>query len=819
MLLGIAASAILCGLYAHGGWAWLLGFAALVPWLITLDRSHSLGKTLLSAYLMSVAYTLSVFAWFGTAIGAYTQVGQGLGLLALLLGAPVFQPQILALALARHLTARRHGPVLQALAGTAAWVATERLVPKLLGDTLGYGLYPSVWMRQAAELIGAAGLTTLLLLSNETIRAAWTQRQHVWVPAWKPLAFSALIPAALAAFGWFNLQDTAPSNAPTLRLGLVQTNLVDYERMRQEKGAYAVVREALNTHYAMSYDAVERQHVDAVLWSETVYPTPFGHPKSQVGAEFDQEILSVMRSAGVPFVFGTYDLDDQGEYNAAAFVSPRNGLLGLYRKSRPFPMTEYVPSWLDGPTFRQLFPWTGTWKPGNGARVFPLQLKDGREIPVVPLICLDDVDTGLALAGTRLGAQAILTMSNDSWFTEHPQGAALHQAVAAFRSIETGLPQFRVTNNGYSAIIDKHGNVIASARMGERTLVIGALPVPAPSPTLMVRWGDWVGLVCAAFLSLLGVTALLPKWHPHAHLTERPQFDWQHQAAPVTLLPTPARLAAGLLRSFARVALVWLAFAMLLDDALRTNTLAQIRLFGALCLAPEAAAWFLMKAFAAQAQIHDGHLVLSKGRRHMRLPLSDIAATELWWLPMPSPGLSIRLRSGPRWRYGLAMPVPAMLAQALSAHGSLNESAQAPVLLPSMRAKPLLTLFTSAREAMRQGRMSHPWVKFGLFPLVLALPAFRLHQHIAYGSTFGEYYTFGLKAYLTTLLLWWATWAIGVATSAALLRVGVEAITLMAALLRPQQAIDTRYLIERMALVALYLGMPIWLVVRMTGNN
>ena len=41
----------------------------------------------------------------------------------------------------------------------------------------------------------------------------------------------------------------------------------------------------------------------------------------------------------------------------------------------------------------------------------------------------------------------------------------------------------------------------------------------------------------------------------------------------------------------------------------------------------------------------------------------------------------------------------------------------------------------------------------------------------------------------------------------------------MAAFLRPQQAIDTRYLIERMALVALYLGMLIWLVVRMTGNN
>ena len=48
-------------------------------------------------------------------------------------------------------------------------------------------------------------------------------------------------------------------------------------------------------------------------------------------------------------------------------------------------------------------------------------------------------------------------MSNDSWFTDHPQGAELHLAVAAFRSIETRLPQFRVTSNGYSAVIDATG--------------------------------------------------------------------------------------------------------------------------------------------------------------------------------------------------------------------------------------------------------------------------------------------------------------------------------------------------------------------------
>ena len=45
-------------------------------------------------------------------------------------------------------------------------------------------------------------------------------------------------------------------------------------------------------------------------------------------------------------------------------------------------------------------------------------------------------------------------MSNDSWFTDYPVGARLHLAVAAFRSIETRLPQVRVTTNGLSAVIE-----------------------------------------------------------------------------------------------------------------------------------------------------------------------------------------------------------------------------------------------------------------------------------------------------------------------------------------------------------------------------
>ena len=139
-----------------------------------------------------------------------------------------------------------------------------------------------------------------------------------------------------------------------------------------------MVREVLDTHYAMSHDAVTRQRADAVLWSETVYPTTFGQPKSLAGELLDQEILDFVDAAGVPFVIGTYERDGAGEYNSAAVVAPRRGLLGHYRKTRPFPLTESVPPWLDGPWLRRALPWTGHWRAGDGARVFPLLLADGR---------------------------------------------------------------------------------------------------------------------------------------------------------------------------------------------------------------------------------------------------------------------------------------------------------------------------------------------------------------------------------------------------------------------------------------------------------
>ncbi|MBW8368097.1 MAG: apolipoprotein N-acyltransferase [Arenimonas sp.] len=805
-LAGLLATALLLGLYAHGGAAWVLGFVALVPWLLVLDAGRTARSALAAGLLMSVAFVACLFAWFGAAIGAYTGIGALPGMAALLVLAPVMQPQVIAFALVRHLAGRRHGPAVRALAGASAWVACEALVPKLLGDTLGHGLFPSALLRQAADLGGAAGLTLLLILSNEAIALAITRRGHGARAVLPPLGAAAAVVLAMAGYGMARLStlQAPPADAPALRVAMVQASITDYEGLRQEIGAYGVVRKVLDTHYELSWSAIRDHRADVLLWSETVYPTTFGRARSEDGAALDREIQGFADAAGVPLVFGTYDIDPDGEYNAAAFIEPGRGLLGFYRKTYPFPLTEHVPRWLDGPALRRWLPWTGYWRPGSGARVMPLRTADGREVNVLPLICLDDVNPGLAIDGARLGAQAIVGMSNDSWFTDYPVGARLHLAVAAFRSIETRLPQVRVTTNGLSAIIDDTGEVLASTAMGDQAVLTATLSARDPVPTLMVRWGDWVGRAATVFLLALVLGAA---WRAlRVGAAGAPVKDTSQE---VVVLTRGWRIAAGLLRLSAGVGLAWLALDMLLRIGLQVQTLGQLKTFALAVLLPALAAWAIGRAFAAKAHIEGGTWVLDQRRQRIEIPLAAITALKPWRLPLPRPGVDVHLAAGQRWPRGLAVADPAALQQALAAAGS-----RAPV------GRSLGARLAHLHAITHRRWLDHPLVKFALFPLLPAAVAFRLHQMIAFGGPLGEYYTYGAEAWLTGGLIWWASWSLGLMLFAALLRVVVETLTTIALWLplASDRAAAVRDALMWLARGAYYLGVPAWLLLRLTSG-
>lgn len=823
---GITASAVLLAVYARVDAVAPLGFVVLLPWLLALNGVRSLRAAVVSGWLMSVAFVLAVFGWFAGAISSFAGIPPLLAWLLLALLAPLLQPQCLLFAVARHVagrsTAGQSLAWLAALVGACSWVGSEWLLPKLFADTLGHGLAGATWLRQAADLGGAAGLTLLLILANEALARALTRWRAGWRGWLQPLALAAAVPILLNAYGVWRistLADQLATPAPILRVGMVQSGIVDYERLRVEMGTYGVVRRVLDNHFELSMAAREQYAVDALLWAETVYPTPFGHPRSEDGAALDREITEFVDALGVPLVFGSYDLDAAGEYNAAVFLEPQAGLLGYYRKTHPFPLTEHVPAWLDGPTLRRWLPWAGTWQAGEGVRVLPLRTIDGRSLDVVPLICLDSVDPMLAIEGARLGAQAIVALSNDSWFSADPLGAALHLRVASFRSIETRLPQLRVTNNGLTAFIDPSGEVLARSAMGDRAVLAGDLPIQNPPPTLMRYWGDWVGRAALVLLALLALAGAARRWTGRA----RPPIDdgtdlageLPTAAMPIALMPPRTRLLLFLLRLVAAAGLSWLAAGMLWRYGPQVNDLAQIQIFLWAVLAPLLAAWLLARGCLASARVEGETLLLAQAGQCWAIPLRSIAGLRPWPVPLPQYpldglGVGLKLRSGRRFERELVLPDAAAWRQRLLAAG-----ADLAALDPRART---LASHLAARASAGRPWLDHGLLRFGLFPLLLALPAFRLHQIIAYGGSFGEWQTHGAAAWFSGLLIWWAAWAIGLMLYAAVLRIGIEAIALTLLRLVPARLRAARGWIEDAGRVLYYLAVPVWLALRLLAD-
>jgi len=277
--------------------------------------------------------------------------------------------------------------------------------------------------------------------------------------------------------------------------------------------------------------------------------------------------------------------------------------------------------------------------------------------------------------------------------------------------------------------------------------------------------------------------------------------------ADVVVLPTAWRATAGALKVGARGSLLLMAAALLFSDNPPTNLLAQGRMFAGLFLAPEAAAWCIARAFAASLHVGDGILTLEQRERRTEIRVAAVAAVELWVIPLPGVGLHLRLNSGRRFSDGIVLADPASLVDALTTQGA--RPAVADVLAGR------LVVYARSRLANPYGILDHPVLKFVVFSLVPALPAFRLHQHIAYGGTFGEYQTFGLQAYLIALAMWWVSWAIGLVLFAAVLRASVEAGTLLLVLLRPVWVTGGRRGLEVLGRLLFYAGVPAWLLIRL----
>ena len=263
--------------------------------------------------------------------------------------------------------------------------------------------------------------------------------------------------------------------------------------------------------------------------------------------------------------------------------------------------------------------------------------------------------------------------------------------------------------------------------------------------------------------------------------------------------PPPWRIAAAALRALSRASLRVIIVLLLVPDdgtgiATRLqNPLRLMRVFTIFSLAPGLGAWIIGRIFAAELSVDEAVLVLHRRGQRIEIPRDAIAGVVPWTIPLPSGGVRLHLSSGRWFDYALQMRDPVAFIDAL---GRARASAEPAALYA---------------KSLPEWRWYHYVLAFVVFALVPALPVFRVSQWIAFGGTFGEYYTYGLRAYLLALAIYWGTAIVYLVLWAALLRAVLEPIVLATAWRAPARTLAVRRTVERVDRVLYYGAVPLFL--------
>jgi hypothetical protein len=293
----------------------------------------------------------------------------------------------------------------------------------------------------------------------------------------------------------------------------------------------------------------------------------------------------------------------------------------------------------------------------------------------------------------------------------------------------------------------------------------------------------------------------VPVVPPTADEASAPRFQVQAWGLPTRLLASVALVICGANILF----LAGLALTEILVGERMMPPGLLPRWIVAYSLVPLAFVGALRWLNAATVLVESGRLVLVLRRTRYEIPLASIERIRPWWLPLPGHGLALRMKSGRGFRYGLRVPAPVALLEAIGQREPLGTRA----------AEHLLVRFAQARDELLLRRWYHLAFKYLLFSLLPTGIVFRLHQYITYGGPFGEYQFYGLERYLKSFSGYWISGIAYLLLYAAIWRALAELLAFGATWLSPRRARGVRRFTEIALRVVYYAGIPALLAVRL----
>jgi apolipoprotein N-acyltransferase len=511
-------------------------------WLAFLPRAGS-GRGLRSGFAFGLGFFGLLLNWVHTVLTHYTSLPLFLTvpIWLLLVGYLALYPALFGALVAGLGSSVGRGALILA---PVLWVGLEfvrgRLFSGFPWGIAGYAHAGGLPLLQAAS-VGGVALVSLILVSGwaalavlveaampRLIRATADRRRDMWWedrvrtrPGAVSIAAASVVLAlvALAAsLGALRLSAHPPagsgeildaaSEAPGreepggFRVALVQGGYggdLDYEEGKK----------ALRTYLSLSRRAASLRP-DLIVWPES--NAPF-QPLESPG------YLDVLRGlsgeTGALLLLGAVGGTEATGLTNSAWLVGSGGVVSTYDKRKLVPFGEFVPLQRVLPFIRHFVPGTGEFRPGRGVGVMETA---GRRIGVS--ICYEMIFPEEILRQARAGAEMLVNVTNDSWYSRG--GPWQHSDFAVLRSIETGLYSVRVASTGRTLVIDPFGRELVAGPLGGATVVWAKLPVPETrTGTVFVERGEWAAKGCAILTALavafLGVGNIIDRRRPRGH--------------------------------------------------------------------------------------------------------------------------------------------------------------------------------------------------------------------------------------------------------------------------------------------------------------
>jgi len=227
------------------------------------------------------------------------------------------------------------------------------------------------------------------------------------------------------------------------------------------------------------------------------------------------------QTGGAAVLAGGSRCENGRMFNAAALYTQER--TDVYDKVHLVPFGEFIPGDKLFPALQKLAP-VGSCTPGE-LKLLKLPVAQGEPVRLGVSICFEDTDSALSRRQAQLGAQMLVFITNDSWFSRSVEPWQ-HAWQATCRALETGLPVVRVGNSGVSGTIAPTGQtswlVGSDGRplMDRRGTMFDRIPVADASATPYVVCGDWpLGI---AFCLLIVSMVLIKYQHKYEKRRQLP---------------------------------------------------------------------------------------------------------------------------------------------------------------------------------------------------------------------------------------------------------------------------------------------------------